>query len=158
MAQASFQLDPNAQAYTDDEIVGKVNAAAVDISRAGCVDPAARPIEAGEIGNTEIDAAAGIEKSKLASLEIADADVAAGAAIAKSKLAALDIADADVAAGAAIAGSKLASTAAKDNLDALADTARGYVKTDPQSGEFPVIAVQRDATGKLDVDYDDVAV
>ena len=158
MATQSFQLDPNAQSYTDDEIVGKVNTATANITRASSVDAAARPIGAGEVGNDEIEAAAGIEKSKLASLEIADTDVASGAAIAKSKLAALNIVDADVDAGAAIGGSKLASTAAKDNLDALADTARGYVKTDPQSGEFKVIAVQRDATGKLDVDYDDVAV
>lgn len=58
----------------------------------------------------------------------------------------------------AVTNSELASTAAKDNLDALADTARGYVKTDPASGEFPIINVQRDASGKLDVDYDDVAI
>lgn len=137
MATQSFQLDPNAQSYTDDEIVGKVNTATANITRASSVDAAARPIGAGEVGNDEIEAAAGIEKSKLASLEIVDADV-------------------DAAAG--IVGTKLASTAAKDNLDALADTARGYVKTDPQSGEFPVISVQRDTTGKLDVNYDDVAV
>jgi hypothetical protein len=40
----------------------------------------------------------------------------------------------------------------------MADTARGYVKTNPASGEFKVVAVQRDADGKLDVEYDDVAV
>lgn len=116
MAKASFQLDPNAQSYTDDEIVGKVNTATANITRAGSVEATARPIASGEITDTEVNAAA------------------------------------------AIAGSKLASTAAKDNLDALGDTERGYVKTDPLTGEFKVIAVQRDATGKLDVDYDDVAV
>jgi len=105
MALASFQLDPNAQAYTDNEIVDKINAATNDITRAGSVDAAARPIESGEVTNTE-----------------------------------------------------LASSAAKDNLDAMGDTARGYVKTDPQAGEYPVIAVQRDSSGKLDVDYDDQAV
>ena len=31
-------LDPNAAAYTDDEIVGKVNAATTNISRAGSVE------------------------------------------------------------------------------------------------------------------------
>lgn len=34
----------------------------------------------------------------------------------------------------------------------------GYVQTHPNSGEHPVLAIQIDATGKLDVDYDDVAV
>ena len=105
MATQSFQLDPNAQSYTDDDIVGKVNTATANITRASSVDAAARPLAAGEVTSTELD-----------------------------------------------------STAAKDNLDALGDTARGYIKTAPTTGEFTVIAVQRDATGKLDVDYDDIAV
>jgi len=105
MAIASMQLDPNAAAYTDDEIVGKVNAATATISRASSVDAAARPLVAGEVDNAA-----------------------------------------------------LAASAAKDNLDALADTDRGYIKTSPAAGEFKVITVQRDAAGKLDVDYDDVAV
>lgn len=105
MAIQSFQLDPNAASYTDDQIVGKINTASANITRASSVDAAARPIAAGEVSDTE-----------------------------------------------------LASTAAKDNLDALADTARGYIKTAPITGEFPVISVQRQAGGNLDVDYDDVAI
>lgn len=115
MAIQSFQIDPNATYYTDDQIVGKVNAATANITRAGSVAAAARPIAANEVTATEI---------------------AAGA----------------------VSNVKLAGTAAKDNLDALADTARGYIKTNPTSGEFPVISVQRDANGKVDVDYDDVAI
>jgi len=34
-------LDPNAAAYTDDEIVGKVNAATDKINRANAIEPAA---------------------------------------------------------------------------------------------------------------------
>jgi len=147
MAKQSFQLDPNAQAYTDDEIVGKVNAATANITRASSVTQAARPL-----GTDEVEA------DHIKDGEIADTHIAAAATIAKTKLAALNIVNADVDAGAAIVGSKLAGSAAKDNLDAMADTARGYVKTDPQTGEFPVIAVQRQADGKLDVEYDDVAV
>ncbi len=104
MTLQSFQLDPNAAAYTDDQIVGKINAASANITRAGSVDSAARPITSGEVGVTE-----------------------------------------------------LASTAAKDSLDALADAARGYIQTKPQTGEFPVVAIQRDAAGLLDTSYDDVA-
>ena len=115
MAIASFQLDPNAAAFTDNQIVDKVNAASNNITRASSVDAAARPIAANEVTATEI--AAGV-----------------------------------------VSGTELASTAAKDNLDALADTSRGYVKTAPQTGEFPVVSVQRDAAGLLDVDYDNVAV
>lgn len=105
MAIQSFQLDPNAASYTDDEIVGKVNAAAANISRAGAVEAAARPIGAGEIGATE-----------------------------------------------------LAADTAAANLDAMADDSRGYVQTNPLVGEYPVIAVQRDAAGNLDINYDDVPV
>lgn len=105
MAIATFQLDPNAQSYTDDQIVGKVNTATANITRASSVDAAARPIASGEVGSTE-----------------------------------------------------LASTAAKDNLDALADTSRGYIKTAATTGEFKVVSLQREADGKLGIDYDDVAI
>jgi len=115
MAIQSFQLDPNAASFTDNQIVDKVNAATNDITRASSVSAAARPIASGEVGSTEL---------------------AAGA----------------------VSNTELASTAAKDNLDALADTSRGYIKTSPLTGEFPVIAIQRDAAGLTDVDYDDVAV
>ncbi len=115
MAIATFQLDPNAQSYTDDQIVGKVNTATANITRASSVDAAARPIASGEVGATEL---------------------AAGA----------------------VGNTELASTAAKDNLDALADTSRGYIKTGATTGEFKVINLQREADGKLGIDYEDVAV
>ena len=115
MAIQSFQLDPNAASYTDDEIVGKVNTATANITRAGSVDAAARPIGTGEVGDTELGA-----------FTVTNSELSAGVAAA--------------------------------NLDAMADTARGYIKTSPTTGEFPVISVQRDATGKLDLSYDDVAV
>ena len=102
-AKQTMTLDPNAVPYTDDQIVGKINAATATITRASSVDAAARPIGSGEITNT-----------------------------------------------------KLASTAAKENLDALSDTARGYIKTAPTSGQFKVIEIQRASDGKLAVAYDDV--
>jgi len=39
----------------------------------------------------------------------------------------------------------------------LGDADRKIVITDPASGQFKVISVERDDTGKLKVDYDDVA-
>jgi hypothetical protein len=105
MALASMTIDPNAGVYTDDEIVAKVNTASAQITRAGSVVAAARPIATGEVGSTA-----------------------------------------------------LASGVAKANLDAMTDTARGYIKTSPTTGQFRVISVERDATGKLKTDYDDVAV
>lgn len=105
MAIVSMQLDPNAASYTDDQIVGKVNTATANITRANSVAAAARPIADAEVTSTKLDAGV-----------------------------------------------------AKANLDAMADTARSYIKTSPTTGEFKVVSVQRDAAGKLDVDYDNVAV
>jgi hypothetical protein len=105
MAIQSLTLDPNAAAYTDDQIVGKINTAAAQITRAGSVAAAARPIGSGEVTNTNLD-----------------------------------------------------SGAAKANLDAMVDTARGYIKTNPTAGQFKVVALERDAAGKLKVEYDDVAI
>ena len=105
MAIVSMQLDPNAASYTDDQIVGKVNTASAQITRASSVAAAARPIGSGEVTNTEISAGA-----------------------------------------------------AKANLDAMTDTARGYIKTSPTTGEFKVVSIHRQADGKLDVEYDNVAV
>lgn len=105
MAIQSFQLDPGAQAYTDDQIVAKINSGTIQITRASAVAAAARPITSGEIDNT-----------------------------------------------------KLVSGVVKTNLDAMADTARGYVKTDPASGQYRVITIERQADGKLNVKYDDVAM
>ena len=61
-------------------------------------------------------------------------------------------------ADAEVTSAKLGAGVAKTNLDAMADTARGYVKTSPLTGQFKVIAVERQADGKLKVEFDDVAV
>ena len=114
MATQTMVLDPNAQAYTDDEIVGKFNSASANITRASSVDAAARPIVTGEVDTAEL---------------------AAGA----------------------VESSKLDTGAAKANLDAMADTDRSYIKTDPTTGEYKVVSIQRDSASKLAAKYDDVA-
>jgi len=137
MAIVSIQFDPNAVSYSDDEIVGKVNTATATITRANAVSAAARPIAASEITDTHI--AAGAIKTKL------------GAETDGNKLV-----SASLAAAAGIANAQVETGQAKANLDAMAETARGYIKTAPTTGEFKVIAIQRDAAGLLDVDYDNV--
>lgn len=139
MAIQTMILDPNAQAYTDDEIVGKVNSASVQITRAGSVAAAARPISDGEVATSKL--AAGAIKAKLN----AETD--------GNKLTTAELATA-----AGIVNAQVVAGQAKANLDAMADTARGYVKTDPTSGQFKVVSVQRQADGKLAAKYDDVAV
>ena len=51
MAIQSMQLDPNAASYTDDEIVGKINTASANITRAGCIEgTAASALDSDDIG------------------------------------------------------------------------------------------------------------
>ena len=139
MAIQVMVLDPSAQSYTDDEIVGKVNTAIANITRASCVAAAARPIADLEITAGKI--AAGVIKTKLA----AETD---GNKLTTSELAA----------AAGIANAQVAAGQAKANLDAMNDLDRSYLKTDPVAGQFKVISIHRDADGKLAVKYDDVAV
>jgi len=120
MAIQSFQLDPNAVVYTDDEIVGKVNSATADITRVGAVDADAI------FDGTTNKAYTGTEQTKLGGIE--------------------DSATADQT-GAEV----------RDAIVALGDTERQIVITDPQAGEFTVVSIQRDSSGKLDINYDDVA-
>lgn len=139
MALVTISLDPNAQAYTDDQIVGKVNTATAQITRASSVAAAARPIADSEVTDAKI--AAGAIKTKLGG----EAD--------GNKLV-----SASLAAAAGVTNAQVATGQAKANLDAMADTARGYIKTSPTAGQFKVVAVQQGADGQTKVTYDDVAV
>jgi hypothetical protein len=139
MTIQSMVLDPNAATYTDDEIVGKVNAATAQITRSGSVAAAARPIATGEVDATAL--ATGAIKTKLGT----EAD--------GNKLV-----SASLAAAAGVTNAQVAAGQAKANLDAMVDTARGYIKTTPTTGQFKVISVERQADGKLKATYDDVAV
>lgn len=53
---------------------------------------------------------------------------------------------------------ELSSSASKDNLDALSDVDRKYIRTLPVSGQFKVVNVQRNAAGEVEVTFDDVAI
>jgi len=139
MALQSMTLDPNAASYTDDQIVGKINSATATITRASSVSAAARPIGTSEVGATNL--AAGAIKTKLGTE--ADGD---------------KLVSASLAAAAGITNAQVAAGLAKANLDALADTARGYIKTNPAAGQFKIISIERTAAGLQKADYDDVAV
>ena len=139
MAKQSFQLDPNAATYTDNEIVGKVNAAAVKVDADQVEDGVTNKIYTG----TEQTKLAGVAEGA----EVNPADLAALDATANTKLAGIE------------EGADVNPTGGEMQTAILAldDATRKLIKTDPQAGEFTVLAVQRDLSGKLDVDYDDVA-
>jgi len=186
MAIEKIYLDPNATSYTDDEVVGKVNTATANITRASSVSAAARPIANLEVTDAHIAAAAGIAKTKLAALEIVNADVATGAAIAKAKLAALAIVNADVAVGAAISADKTASgttnkvftateetkltgieedatadqtgAEVRDAIVGLADDDRAILISRPTAGQKKIYAVQTHTDGKQEIEQSSTPV
>ena len=128
MAKQSFLLDPNAQAYTDDEIVGKVNAATAQITRSDAVNSTA-------LGDCTMD-------------DLADGSTNKGyTATEQSKLSGVE----------ENAAADQSGTEIRDLILGLGDTERGIVITDPTSGQYKVISIERDSSGKLKVDYDDVA-
>lgn len=139
MAIQSMTLDPNAASYTNDEVVAKVNAATATVSADKIVDGATNK------------AYTGTEKTKLTGIE-------AGAQVNPASLAALDSAAATKLGGIE-AGATADQTGAEvqNAILALADADRKLIKTDPATGEYYVLNIQRDETGKLDVDYESVA-
>ena len=128
MAIVKDYLDPNAAAYTDDEIVGKVNAATANITRASSVAAAARPIATGEVGATELadEAYTSTEKTKLGTVE--------------------DSATADQT-GAEV----------RDAIVGLADDDRQIIISRPTTGQFKIYAQQRHTDGKTEVERSDTA-
>lgn len=151
MAKASMQLDPDAQSYTDDEIVGKVNSAAVNVTRANAVESAAVDLS----GKDSDDLSEGVTNKYDTGIPPSDLDDVPDSATRKA------MADTEKTKLTGIednAKDDQTGTEVQTAILALSDGDRKLIKTDPQSGEFNVLALQRDAAGKLDVDFDDVAV
>jgi len=154
MAKESFQLDPGAVVYSDDEIVGKVNSATANINRANAVESAAVDLsgkDADDLAESVTKKYAGVSgadfKKSVDTLE----EITEGATkkhftdTEKTKLTGVEENAKDDQSGAEV----------RDAILGLADVDRKIIVTDPQSGEKPVLALQRDADGKLDIDNDD---
>lgn len=128
MAIEKVYLDPNATTYTDDEIVGKVNAATVNITRASSVEATARPIETGEVGATELAAEefTTAEQSKLTAIE---------------ENATADQTGAEV----------------RDAIVGLADDDREIIISRPTTGQKKIYAIQTHSDGKQEIEQNDTA-
>lgn len=155
-----MQLDPDAQSYTDNEIVGKVNTAADKITRADSVEVAAILESATELllSDTERTKLSGIEENatvKHASLET----LPDGATRLATDQPAVD----KLAGVEALAEVNPDGGEIRDLVVALGDSERKIVITDPAivaspDAEHKVVALVRLENGKLDVKYDDVPV
>jgi len=128
MAIQSMQLDPNAASYTDDEIVGKVNSATANITRAGSIEgTAASALDSDDIGE--------------GSGNLYDTGEPIPALTDDEVVTAINNASNSITREAALS---------QDDLN--------IVKTAPAGGEFSVKNIHRDSAGLLDIEYDDVAV
>lgn len=165
MAIQSVQLDPDAQAYTDDEIVGKVNAAAAKVSRANAVEPAAleESVDFQKITQTKEDKLDGIEanaKDDQSGAEIKtayEAEANAYTDTKDTKLTGIEESAKDDQSGDEIVAAIDAGTDPITREGALSQDDLKIVKTNPVVGEFQIKNIQRQTDGKIDVEYDDVA-
>lgn len=147
MVKQSFLLDPNAQSYTDDEIIAKINAAAAAISRANAIDGAA-------LGGVDSDdIAEGTANKYDTGVPPADLDDLADGAARKAMLAAEKTKLGGIEAGAQV---DQTGPEVRDLIVAIAEVDRKIVITDPQAGEYKILAIQRNADGKQRTEYDDV--
>jgi len=166
MAIQSFQLDPNAQSYTDDEIVGKINTATADITRADAVNADA------VFDGTTNKAYTGTEQTKLGTIEDSATADQTGAEIKTAyqaeanaytdtkdtKLTGIeDSATADQT-GDEIVTAVNAGSSAITREGALSQDDLNIIKTNPATGEYKIKNIHRDTSGKADIEYDDVAV
>lgn len=150
MTKQSFLLDPNAQSYTDDEIVGKVNTATTNITRTDAVTSTAVDLS----GKDTDDLSEGTSNKYDTGAPPADLDALSDGATYK-RMSATEQTKLGTVEDNATADQT--GTEVRDLIKGLSDTEREIVITAPTSGEYPVIAIQRDSAGKLKVEYDDVA-
>lgn len=151
MAIEKVYLDPNAQTYSDDEIVGKVNTATANITRAGAVDPAARPIEDLEVDEAKL-AAGAVTDAKVAVAAAIDADKLADGVTNKSYTATeqTKLTGIEENAAADQTGAEI-----RDAVVALADDDREIVITRPTTGQKKIYAVQAHTDGKTEIEQSD---
>jgi len=166
MAIQTMELDPNAQSYTDDEIVGKINSATADITRADAVNADA------VFDGTTNKAYTGTEQSKLSGVEDSATADQTGAEIKTayeaeanaytdtkdSKLSSIeDNATADQTGDEMVTAINSGSSAITRE-GALSQDDLNIVKTSPTTGEYKVKNIHRGSDGKLQAEYDDTAV
>lgn len=150
MAIQEMELDPNAATYTDDEIIGKVNAAAAKINRVDCVESPAIDLS----GKDSDDLTEGTANKYDTGAPPADLEALPDGATRKAmtstektKLGGVEENAKDDQTGGEV----------RDAIVALPDLERKLIVTDPQSGENKVVSLQRKANTKLGTKYDDQA-
>jgi len=134
MAIEKIYLDPNAQAYTDDQIVGKVNSATSNITRAGCIEStAASALDSDDIGEGSTN------KYDTGAPPSTTDDLAEGSSNKYDT------------------GVPLTAVQTKDAIVAMDDLDRDLVLSRPTTGQKKIIAIQTHSDGKQEIEQNDTA-
>ena len=139
MAIEKVYLDPNAQTYTDDDIVGKVNSATAKVSADSTEDGTTNKV----FTSTDETKLTGIAEGA----EANPADLAALDATASAKLTGIETDATADQTGAEV----------RDAIVALADDDRGIVISRPQIGQKKIYAIQTHTDGKQEIEQNDTA-
>ena len=132
MAIEKVYLDPNAAAYTDDQIVGKVNTAAVNITRAGSIEgSAASALSSDDIGEGATN------KYDTGEPPASTDELAEGAANKYDT------------------GVPLTAIQTKDAIVAMADDDREIIISRPAPGQKKVYAIQTHTDAKQEIEQSD---
>lgn len=134
MAIEKVYLDPNAAAYTDDEIVGKVNTATANVTRAGCIEGTA----ASALDSDDISEGTGNLYDTGIPPSTTD-DLSEGSSNKYDT------------------GAPPTATEMRDGIVGLADDDRGILISRPTTGQKKIYAVQTHSNGKQEIEQSDTA-
>lgn len=165
MAIQTMELDPNAASYTDDEIVGKINSASANITRAGSIEgTAASALDSDDIAegtsnkydtgippSTTDDLTEGSTNKYDTGVPPSTTDDLTEGSTNKYDTGAPPTDD-------EVIGQINSASASITREGALSQDDLNIVKTNPTTGEYKVKNIHRGSDGKLQAEYDDVAV
>lgn len=151
MAIQTMELDPNAQSYTDNEIVGKVNSATTDITANVDADAISDGTTNKAYTGTEQTKLSGIEDSATADQTEADIKTLFSWTASPEDGATADQSGDEIV--SAINGGSSAIT----REGALSQDDLKIIKTNPTTGEYQIKNIHRGSDGKAQIEYDDVA-
>lgn len=134
MAIEKVYLDPNAAAYTDDEIVGKVNTATANITRAGSIEGTA----ASALDSDDIVEGASNKYDTGAPPTDTD-DLPEGSSNKYDT------------------GTPPTAAETRDAIVAMADDDRKLIISRPQTGQKKIYAIQTHSDGKQEIEQNDTA-
>ena len=154
MAIEKVYLDPNAAAYTDDEIVGKVNTATANITKAGAIEATAlSAVNSDDIGE-------GAANKYDTGAPPTSTDELTEGSTNKYDTGAPPASTDDLTEGASNkydTGVPPTAVQTKDAIVAMDDLDRDLIISRPIAGQKKIVAIQTHSDGKQEIEQNDTA-